>query len=288
MLMVTSCAVIRQDQIGVKRRFGQLVEIDGPGTHVYNPFIGTYIKLPTRTRKVQLSLDLPSKEGLIIEAKLSFLYRIVPYSAMSILSTMGTGYEESVVNTVFRSSARDVSSLYPAKSMHTTDRLPIEGTILKEMNDFLTPRGFIVQSVLLESIKLPAGLADAIGLKMEADQAAQQMEYALQSQRKEAERMAIEAKGIRDATVIEAAGTSDARRTEAEGTRDALRINAEGTRDALRTEAEGARDAQLMVSPTLTPEVLRALGIEAAKALAESPNAKTIITDGKNPVILGK
>ena len=110
------------------------------------------------------------------------------------------------------------------------------------------------------------------------------MEFVLQSERKEAQRKAIEAGGVRDAMRVRAEGTRDAMRTEAEGTRDAMRIKAEGTRDALRIEAEGARDAQNLVSGTLNPETLRFLGIEAAKDLCNSPNTKIIVTDGKNPV----
>lgn len=284
LLMLSACAVIKQDQIGVKRRFGQLVEMDGPGTHVFNPFVSTYIILPSRSRKVSLTIDLPSKEGVIIQGQMSFLYKIIPDSAMSILTKSGVAFEETVVKPTFRSTARDVSAMYFAKSMHTTDRIPIETSILKEMNDFLTPRGFIVQSVLLESVKLPAGLSDAIVLKMQAEQEYQQMEFQLQSERKEAQRKAIEAAGERDALVMRSQGTRDAMRTEAEGDRDAARIQAEGRRDALRIEAEGARDAQLLVNGTLSPTILRYLGIEAARALCNSPNTKVIVTDGNNPV----
>ena len=54
-----------------------------------------------------------------------------------------------------------------------------------------------------------------------------------------------------------------------------------------RMEAEGTRDAQRILSQGLTPEVLRYEYIEALKALATSPNAKVIITNGEDqPVLL--
>ncbi len=52
-------------------------------------------------------------------------------------------------------------------------------------------------------------------------------------------------------------------------------------------EAEGARDAQNLVASSLNANVLKYLGIQAAKDLSLSNNAKTVITDGKNPMILG-
>jgi regulator of protease activity HflC (stomatin/prohibitin superfamily) len=54
-----------------------------------------------------------------------------------------------------------------------------------------------------------------------------------------------------------------------------------------RMEAEGTRDAQRILSQGLTPEVLRYEYIEALKALATSPNAKVVITNGEDqPVLL--
>jgi prohibitin 1 len=51
--------------------------------------------------------------------------------------------------------------------------------------------------------------------------------------------------------------------------------------------AKGERDAQLIIAEGLTPEVLKLKAIEAFKELAKSENAKTIITDGKTPLIIG-
>ena len=49
-----------------------------------------------------------------------------------------------------------------------------EGYILSEMVSLLLEdKGFIVESVLMKSISLPTGLADAIEAKLEAEQEAQ-------------------------------------------------------------------------------------------------------------------
>lgn len=51
--------------------------------------------------------------------------------------------------------------------------------------------------------------------------------------------------------------------------------------------AKGERDAQLIIAEGLTPGILRLKSIEAFRELARSANAKTIITDGKTPLIVG-
>lgn len=51
-------------------------------------------------------------------------------------------------------------------------------------------------------------------------------------------------------------------------------------------EAEGSRDAQQILSQGLTNEILELRSIEAFLKLAESPNGKVIITDGKAPFLI--
>lgn len=54
-----------------------------------------------------------------------------------------------------------------------------------------------------------------------------------------------------------------------------------------RIEAEGIRDAQRILEEGLSPAVLSWRSIEAFEKLAESPNAKTIITNGEVPMLIG-
>jgi prohibitin 1 len=73
---------------------------------------------------------------------------------------------------------------------------------------------------------------------------------------------------------------------------DAMRLKFVLQQETLEAErkiinAKGERDAQLIIAEGLTPEVLRLKAIEAFKELAKSENAKTIITDGKTPLIIG-
>jgi regulator of protease activity HflC (stomatin/prohibitin superfamily) len=52
-------------------------------------------------------------------------------------------------------------------------------------------------------------------------------------------------------------------------------------------EAQGIRDANQKLSEGLTPAVLRYKAIEALSALANSPNAKLVVTSTSDPLTLG-
>ncbi len=68
--------------------------------------------------------------------------------------------------------------------MHSGQRAEIEREIQVQMSKLLEDRGFMVESVLLKSIKLPAGLYSAIESKLKAEQEAQEMEFVLQREQK--------------------------------------------------------------------------------------------------------
>jgi regulator of protease activity HflC (stomatin/prohibitin superfamily) len=208
--ILSSCAVVRQGEVGIKRKLGKLdQQILLPGAVPYNPFFTRVIKMPIRTMNMEIATNLPSKEGLNVTAIISILYRIFPDQAPMIIENIGIGNEEEVIRSVFRSSAADVCSRFFAKDMHSAQRSIIEKEITMQMASILSSRGFEIEAVLMKNIALPAGLARAVEEKLEAEQLAQRMEFLLDREKLEAERKIIEAKGIRDAQKIISEGLTE-------------------------------------------------------------------------------
>ncbi len=202
-VFISSCAIVRQGEVGVKRKLGKLSpNTIEPGAQVYNPLTTTILKLPIRTVNVEIESNLPSKEGLNVRSIISILYHIKKENASSIIENIGTDYEEVVIKSVFRSASADVCSRFFAKDMHTSKRAEIELEIRSRMDDLLADRGFEIEAVLLKTIQLPTGLYTAVENKLEAEQEAQRMEFVLQRERMEAQRRKVEAEGIRDAQKI--------------------------------------------------------------------------------------
>ncbi|WP_425389893.1 prohibitin family protein [Ekhidna sp.] len=208
-LIMSACAVVRQGEVGVKRKMGKLSsKTIESGSQVYNPFTSVIIKLPIRTVNVEILSNLPSKEGLNVQSIISILYHIRKEEASNIIENIGTNYEEVVIKSVFRSASADVCSRFFAKDMHTVKRAEIEEEIKTRMQELLSNRGFEIEAVLLKTIQLPPGLYMAVEDKLEAEQEAQRMEFVLQRERLEAQRRKVEAEGIRDAQKILQEGIS--------------------------------------------------------------------------------
>jgi regulator of protease activity HflC (stomatin/prohibitin superfamily) len=204
---LTGCATIRQDEIGVKTRFGRISSAPlSPGAQFVFPGVSSVLRVPARVVNREVRLELPSKEGLNVAAEVSILYRARIENLRQILETSGVRYEEDVIIPVFRSAAADVSARYMAKDMHSGTRTGIEQAIKSRMMETLGARGFEVENVLLKSISLPGDLARAVEEKLEAEQRSEAMRFVLDRERQEAERRRIEAQGIRESWDIIAQG----------------------------------------------------------------------------------
>jgi prohibitin 1 len=207
--LVTGCAIVRQDQVGIKRTLGRIdPKPRTPGAVGYWPGFQSVLTLPARTINREIRLALPAKEGVNVAADISILYRVDAEKAADILAKSGSDYEDVVIIPVFRAAAADVSSRFFAKDLHSGERLAIEKAIKEQMTQVLDGRGFIIENVLLKSITLPPGLARAIEEKLEAEQDALRMTFVLQREKQEAERKLIEAGGQRDAQKVLGEGLS--------------------------------------------------------------------------------
>lgn len=207
--LLSACTIIRPGQIGVKQRLGKLSDKTySQGAVVFNPFITRVIKTDVQINDIELSLSLPSKEGLSVLSQISILYQIEQSMVPQVIRNLGSGYED-IISNVFRSASADVCSKYFAKDMHSGMRAEIEEAIRIKMGETLKEQGILVSAVLMKSIQLPAGLASSIEQKLQAEQDAMRMEFILQQERLEAERKIIEATGTKDAQKILSEGLTE-------------------------------------------------------------------------------
>ncbi len=204
-IMLSSCAiaVVNPGEVGVKKTLGKLNdETKSQGIMAVNPLITQVVKVRTTTVNREVTLNLPSKEGLNVRAEISILYHVQSNMVIPILQEVGLDYERILILSTFRSTAADVCADHFAKDMHSGKRAEIEQEIKNKMIAQLKDRGIVIEGILLKSISLPERLYAAIEEKLRAEQEAQQMEFILVRERKEAERKKIEAEGIKDAQQI--------------------------------------------------------------------------------------
>lgn len=209
MVIMSSCTVIRPGEVGVKQRLGKLSnKVNQPGSVFFNPFVSRVIKLSTQTNNLELSISLPSKEGLSINAQISILYKLTAQQVPMIIKNLGVDFEP-IISNVFRSASADICSKYFAKDLHSGMRAEIEKDIRLKMMETLDKQGIIIDAVLMKSIQLPQGLASSIEQKLQAEQDVMRMEFTLKQAKLEADRKIIEAQGTSNAQKIISEGLTN-------------------------------------------------------------------------------
>lgn len=207
--VLSSCTIIRPGEVGIKQKLGRLSEkVHNAGPVYYNPFVSKVIKLSIQTNNLELSLNLPSKEGLSIKSQISILYKLSPGKAPFVIKTLGVEFESIIAN-IFRSASSDVCSQYFAKDLHSGMRAEIENAIKEKMMETLNKQGIQIDAVLMKSIQLPQGLSTSIEQKLQAEQDVMRMEFTLKQAKLEAKRKIIEAKGTSDAQKIISEGLTN-------------------------------------------------------------------------------
>lgn len=208
-LILSSCTIIRPGEVGVKQKLGRLSnKINYDGIVFFNPFYSKVIKLSVQTNNLELTLNLPSKEGLSINSQISILYRLNPEKVPFVIKNLGVEFDQIIAN-VFRSASSDICAQYFAKDLHSGMRADIEKAIKENMMTILAAQGIEIDAVLMKSIQLPAGLSNSIEQKLQAEQDVMRMEFTLKQAKLEAERKVIEAQGISDAQKMISQGLTE-------------------------------------------------------------------------------
>jgi len=208
LLLFWSTTSIPTGNVGVLTLFGRVTgETLNEGIHLINPLKAVQ-KLSVQTQSVKESANVPSNEGLILALDTSLLFRLDKSKAAFVFQTVGDNYAEKIVEPTLRAAIRASTSAHSANALYTNARELVQQQIQDELTAQLSPRGVIVENVLLRDVQLPAMLKGSIEAKQQAEQDALRMSFILQKEKQEAERKRIEAQGIADFQRIVAQGIS--------------------------------------------------------------------------------
>jgi prohibitin 1 len=203
----TSC--VKTGHVGVVSVFGRVTgRTLSEGIHIINP-LANVTELSIKTQEIKEKAAVPSKEGLIMGLEASVLYHLDPAMAATVYQQVGPTFAEVLLVPNFRSAIRAITAGNTAAALYSDGREGIAQQIMEDIRRQVTPRGIIVENVLLRDLQLPDSLKHAIEAKQQAQQEAQRMEFVLQREKQEAERKRVEAAGIKDFQDIVSQGISD-------------------------------------------------------------------------------
>ena len=177
------------------------------GFHFKAPWNKVY-QYEIRQKERMEKLEVLSSNLLKIEMDMTVFYQPDVNQLGLLEIERGKNYEEKVVVPAMRSVAREVIAKYLPEEFNTTRRDEIQTEIDERMREKLSENYLQLNDVLIRNIRLPRKLEEAIERKLQQEQESLEYEFRLDKAAKEAERMRIEAEGIRDYQEIVSRGIS--------------------------------------------------------------------------------
>jgi prohibitin 1 len=206
--LFTSVSRVESGNVGVLTLFGRVTgEVLPEGIHLVSPF-KTNNEMSIRTQEIKESASVPSSEGLVMNLDTSLIFHVDPAKASDVYQKIGPNYQSVLIEPNLRAAIREATASHSANALYTGEREMVAKQIFDQLAGLLGQRGFIVESILLRDIQLPATLKSSIESKQQAEQEALAMSFRLQKETQEAQRKRIEAQGIRDFQQIVAQGIS--------------------------------------------------------------------------------
>jgi regulator of protease activity HflC (stomatin/prohibitin superfamily) len=282
LVMAKPFVIIESGQVGIKVTTGKYETIPlQPGFHLYIPVVQKVITVDTKVRlinyksiegmsgsgqgiKINPAITILDARGLPVSIELTVQYKLLPHGAPTTIATWGLSWEDKIVNPVVRNIVRNVVGGFKAEELpmkRNEIAVLIEDGIRKEIES-LKGRPVSIESVQLREIGLPIKIKEQIERVQIANQESERVKYEVLRTKQEAEKRAAKA-------------TGDAQ---------ANRIEAKGRADAVTIEAQAQAKANMLVSKSLTTQLLQLEQIKVQgkfnEALKVNKDAKIFLTPG--------
>ncbi len=181
------------------RLFGGGTVVDrspyGEGLHVIFPWDTMFI-YNARVQQVPDEFTVLSQDGLAIQVEVSIRFRPEYEMLGKLHKNIGYDYVDKVVKPEIQAQFRFVLGQYKPEEIYTSQGFIVQ-TVVQGGLAQLSERYVLLDDLLLKAVTLPRPVAESIESKLRAQQLAQEFDYRLQTERKEAERKQIEGDGIR-------------------------------------------------------------------------------------------
>jgi len=185
-------------------RFGEGINTDetyGEGFHIVAPWNEMLVH-KVRQQSISDEMNVLSVNGLEVKVYGTIWYEPEYENLGSLIKTKGEEYVLELLDPAINAAARSVVGRYTPEQLYSSKRDVIEQEILEEVVALLDGQFLNVKRVLVEDVKLPPTIKDAIERKLKQEQESLEYEFRLVTADKEAQKVRIEAQGKADANRI--------------------------------------------------------------------------------------
>lgn len=216
--------IIDAGEVGIQILFGKVLKgFFYEGIHIKNP-LARIITYSTRLQEYTMSvvqgegvryaadpITARTSDNSEITIDVTIWWSINPDSVGRIYSKIAKNMvdvREIIIRPATRAVIRDVFSKYKLDDCFRQRDL-IRDQLEREMTEYLSPKGLLIDNVLLRDLRPPQSIDVAIQQKLAAEQELQRRDYEIEISRKDSIKRVVEAGGIASAQKIITSNLSD-------------------------------------------------------------------------------
>ena len=179
-----------------------------PGFYLISPW-NRYYTYDVREKQVEETMSAISSNGLNIKLDVTARVNPSPDKIGDLHERFGVNYMTNLVRPEIRSVVRKIIGRYQPEELYSTKREEVQNQITKDLEKVLGANFVDLRAILIRDIELPEKVKKAIEEKIEAEQNALKYEFIIAQEKKEKERLLIEASGKSEANAMLSASLSD-------------------------------------------------------------------------------
>ena len=192
-LMSASVTTINSGEVGIRVRFGKVVEKKAQeGINFTIPFIEKIEKMNVKVQKTEVKTSSSSKDLQEVDMSIAVNYKIDNDKAIELYKTVGTGYVEVVLEPAIEESIKAVTSKYTAEEL-ITNRSEVSQKCMEELSKKVEKYGLNVNDFNITNFSFSDEFERAIEEKQVAEQKVLTAKQELEKEKIEAEKKIVAA-----------------------------------------------------------------------------------------------
>ena len=202
-IIVLSCVrTIKSGEVGIRVRFGKIVESStNEGINLKLPLIEKIKKMNVRVQKIEVRTNSSSRDLQDVNMSVAVNYQIDNEKAVQLYKTVGTNYENVVLEPSIEESIKAVTSGYTAEEL-ITNRSEVSTKCMEELSKKSEKYGLLIRDFNITNFSFSVEFEKAIEEKQVAEQKVLTAKQELKREKIEAEKKIVSAEAEKKANEL--------------------------------------------------------------------------------------